>query len=303
MLRWYGGAMTGWTTIFRVGRHTDSSGVTRDFTAADLDRMVASYDPAAHEAPLVIGHPKTDSPAYGWVAALKREGDKLLARFKDVPNQVKELVRQGRYRKVSVALYPNGTVRHVGLLGATPPAVKGLGSVAFDDGDAEIHLYEFADIEGGTMSELERLRQEKAEAEAKAREAEKAAKEAEEARAAAEKAAKEAEEAKAKAEAEFAEFRAAEEAKAREARFEKLVEAGKALPGEKAALLSLAGALAGAGELTFAEGGSSVKRPAEEALWRLLESRPANGLLDEFAERPPAQEPGDEAGGDYAAKF
>jgi len=146
------------------------------------------------------------------------------------------------------------------------------------------------------MDELERLRKEKADAEARARKAE-------EARQAAEKAAKEAEEAKAKIEAEFAEFRAESQAKAREARFNKLVEAGKALPAEKEALLGLAGALAQAGELRFAEGGSQVTRSAEEVLWNLLEGRPSLKLLGEFAEPPQDQSEPEGFLGDFAGKF
>jgi len=75
------GRMDGWTPIFRVGTHTDSSGAAKTFARSDLDKTVAAYDPARHEAPLVIGHPKTDSPAYGWVERLRRVGDKAMAVF------------------------------------------------------------------------------------------------------------------------------------------------------------------------------------------------------------------------------
>lgn len=59
-----------WIEIFRAGDY----GPKGRYSEADLDRIASSYDPALHEAPVVIGHPEHDRPAYGWVEALKREG-------------------------------------------------------------------------------------------------------------------------------------------------------------------------------------------------------------------------------------
>lgn len=53
--------------IFKPGRQTAMSGVTLDFSESDLEASARAYDPAKHEAPIVIGHPKHDAPAYGWV--------------------------------------------------------------------------------------------------------------------------------------------------------------------------------------------------------------------------------------------
>ena len=58
------GKLDGWVEIFRAGRHTDSQGRSADFTAADLDRTVSLFDPAHHEPPAVIGHPKDNAPAW-----------------------------------------------------------------------------------------------------------------------------------------------------------------------------------------------------------------------------------------------
>lgn len=132
--------------IFRAGRHTDINGVERQFTDADLQGMASGYDPKLHEAPLVVGHPRTDDPAYGWVQGLKVAAGKLLA----IPHQVQaafgEAVQSGAYKKVSAAFYSptdkhNPTpgqwyLRHVGFLGAMPPAIKGLEGAAFGEGDA-----------------------------------------------------------------------------------------------------------------------------------------------------------------------
>lgn len=57
--------------IFRVGRHTAMSGATLDFGEHELQQTAAAYDPAIHEAPIVIGHPKHDGPAHGWIKSLQ----------------------------------------------------------------------------------------------------------------------------------------------------------------------------------------------------------------------------------------
>ena len=51
--------------IFKSGAQTTAAGQTIEFSDADLIACAAAYDPATSEAPIVIGHPKTDAPAYG----------------------------------------------------------------------------------------------------------------------------------------------------------------------------------------------------------------------------------------------
>lgn len=132
--------------IFRAGRQTAMSGVSIDFSEADLLATAAAYDPAKHEAPIVVGHPATDDPAYGWVRALSASGADLFAEPHDVNPEFADLVKAKAYKKVSASFYPpqhpnNPTpgvyaLRHVGYLGAQPPAVKGLKPTEFAD-DAE----------------------------------------------------------------------------------------------------------------------------------------------------------------------
>ncbi|WP_275100141.1 hypothetical protein [Sedimenticola hydrogenitrophicus] len=63
-------------SIFRPGRHTAMSGAVLNFSEGDLAASANAYDPALHEAPLVVGHPTHDAPAYGWVSKLQyREGE------------------------------------------------------------------------------------------------------------------------------------------------------------------------------------------------------------------------------------
>ncbi|NLO90677.1 MAG: peptidase, partial [Elusimicrobia bacterium] len=64
---------------------------------------------------------------------LKREGEKLFANLKQLAPEFVEAWKAGRYKKRSIALYPDGTLRHVGFLGAQPPAVKGLADATFAD--------------------------------------------------------------------------------------------------------------------------------------------------------------------------
>ena len=140
--------------IFKPGRQTAMSGVTLEFSESDLEASARAYDPAKHEAPIVIGHPKHDAPAYGWVKSLAAGADGLNAEPHQVDANFAELVAAGRYKKISASFYlpdaPNNPVpgvyylRHVGFLGAQPPAVKGLKAVAFAD-DPDSDVVEFSD--------------------------------------------------------------------------------------------------------------------------------------------------------------
>ncbi len=139
--------------IFKPGRQTAMSGAVLDFSESDLAASARAYDPALHEAPIVIGHPKHDAPAYGWVKSLAASGDGLNAEPHQVDADFAELVASGRYKKISASFYlpdaPNNPVpgvyylRHVGFLGAMPPAVKGLKQAEF--ADAEEGVVEFGD--------------------------------------------------------------------------------------------------------------------------------------------------------------
>lgn len=139
--------------IFRAGRHTPMRGESLEFTEADLAATAQAYDPALLEAPLVVGHPSTDAPAYGWVGALRAEGGDLVAEPRQVEPQFAELVQAGRFKRLSASFYTRGHpsnpkpgvyyLKHVGFLGAAPPAVKGLKPVAFAD-DADVVTLEFA---------------------------------------------------------------------------------------------------------------------------------------------------------------
>lgn len=129
-----------WIPIFRGGKQRDSHGRDHDGNAL-IDKAVSLFNPGHHEPPAVIGHPKDNAPAYGWVSGLKKEGDLLMAQFRQVQPAFAEMVRQGLFKKRSAAFYPDGSLRHVGFLGAMPPAVKGLPDCTF--AEAEDVSFEF----------------------------------------------------------------------------------------------------------------------------------------------------------------
>lgn len=143
--------------IFRPGRHQAMSGQSLEFSDSDIEASAAAYDPALHEAPLVIGHPRHNAPAYGWVGALSVTGGALQATPDQLDPAFAEMVREGRFKKVSASFYAPDSpsnpkpgvyyLRHVGFLGALPPAVKGLKPVEFAAADEGVVTVEFSERE------------------------------------------------------------------------------------------------------------------------------------------------------------
>ena len=150
--------MDNWIEIFKAGTHTDSRGRQRTWTTADLDKMVASYNPSDHEAPAVIGHPKDNHPAYGWASELKRAGVLLMAKFKQVVPEFAQMVERGMFKKRSIRVLADGRLGHVGFLGAVPPAIKGLKDIEFAQ-DEENFDYDYQE-EDTNMKTVEQLEKE-----------------------------------------------------------------------------------------------------------------------------------------------
>ena len=144
--------------IFKTGTHTDSHGQTLTFSEADLAMAVSAYNPDIHQAPIVVGHPKTDAPAYGWVQNLSANNGNLYATPEQVNTEFSEQVKAGSYKKVSASFYPPNSpnnpvkgvyyLRHVGFLGAEPPAIKGLSPVEFSEQDDAVTLtFDFSEAD------------------------------------------------------------------------------------------------------------------------------------------------------------
>ena len=127
--------------IFKPGRHTAVNGKVIEFSDAQLKASAEAYKPELHEAPLVVGHPKTDDPAYGWAKALSFSGGVLNAEPHQVDGQFESMVNAGRFKKISASFYePNAPgnpvpgvyyLRHIGFLGARAPSVHGLKNASF----------------------------------------------------------------------------------------------------------------------------------------------------------------------------
>ena len=148
--------------IFKVGTHTATNGQPMIASAQMLQSVADSYQPDTHEAPAVIGHPKDNHPAYAWVQSLSfDEGEGVLyADFSQVEPQFAQLIKDGRFKKRSASFYPpnhpsNPTagspyLRHVGFLGAQPPAVKGLKDFTDFSDVEDLPTYEFTEFNQST---------------------------------------------------------------------------------------------------------------------------------------------------------
>lgn len=143
--------------IAKVGSFTAMSGEEVSFNAEDLRSVASGYNSSTSKAPAVIGHPKTDDPAYAWVKSLSFSDEQgvLIAELDEINQDFAEAVKNGAYKKISPSFYkPNSpsnpnqgqlSLKHVGFLGAAAPAIPGLKPVEFAGDDSEVVTFEFAD--------------------------------------------------------------------------------------------------------------------------------------------------------------
>lgn len=274
--------------IFKAGTWTDSSGNTRTWTEQDLDSIVQKYNEQKdHEAPVVIGHPKDNAPAYGWVEKLEKRGSSLWAKIKPTVQEFVDWVRQGLYKKVSISLYPDMLLRHVGFLGAVPPAVKGLKLPQFAEGQYTEYEIDFRDwtaeererlAKGETTKKLKEVNMEE-----KLKELEEKLKEKE--RALAEFAEKEKtkDEELARLKAEVGAVRAEKRKAEFNAFCEDLIKEGKLTPAMKPFVLDFMEILHGIGEYEFSEGDSKVKAQPIEKFKAFLIGLPKQVEFSEIA--------------------
>ena len=140
--------------IFSPGVQTSAQGVTREFTKEDLKQVADSYEPDVHEAPIRIGHEDNDKvPSWGWVKGVKMKGQDLVAEVEFSP-LMEDYVKNGLYKKVSASFYSpeskinpepgKWSLRHVAMLGAQPPAVKGLKGFAYSEESEDEGVLDFA---------------------------------------------------------------------------------------------------------------------------------------------------------------
>lgn len=129
--------------VFRPGTFRPMQGEPITYSAADLKAVADAYDPATAPAPIVVGHPDTDAPAFGWVKSFEydTQAERLYANLHEIEPAFAELVKAGRYKKVSMSFFgpdqghnpvPGSWYpKHVGFLGAAAPAVSGLKNASF----------------------------------------------------------------------------------------------------------------------------------------------------------------------------
>lgn len=267
-----------WITIARTGTFQDSRGRTQMITQERLEKIAQNYAKRTEDAPVVLGHPEDNDPAHGWITAIKTQGEKLFAQFSRISDGVRNAVKEQGYKYVSMSLFPDGErLRHVGLLGAVPPAIGGLGELPVDLKVAEGFSINFSSQEdlgeeGGSMDakQLEALIKENQELKAKL--------------AAGETELANARKATETVTADFAAFRNDQAKKDRKTRLEQLTAAGKVMPTEQADILAQAEALAMIPQpMEFSDG---KKETPEERFWQGLEARKPSDL--DQALTPPA---------------
>ena len=143
---------------------------TKEYTKKDLDELVRSFKALSsdeklnYEPPLKLGHDehqkllqKDGYPAAGWVKALKRIGNKLVASFGEVPKKIGDIIKAGGYKKVSSEIYHDYAIgdykfplvlKAVALLGGDIPAVKTIADIqaqySQEDG-VDVVIYEFGE--------------------------------------------------------------------------------------------------------------------------------------------------------------
>ncbi|UXN07521.1 hypothetical protein [Bartonella sp. HY761] len=152
--------------IFRPGTFHSMEGEDVVITNSDLQNIASRYD-ASFDAPIVIGHPENDMPAYGWVKGLTfDESKKRLVADVDITDEdFKRAVKAQKFKKISASFFaPDAPanpkpghlyLRHVGFLGAAAPAVHGLKSVQFAGAKNRIITLNFSE---NKMSLLDRLK-------------------------------------------------------------------------------------------------------------------------------------------------
>lgn len=317
--------------VFRAGKHVALDGTEHVITERDLLDAAEQYDPALSEAPLVVGHPKLNAPAYGWASRVFVDQGVLRIEPHQVDPAFAELVNAGRFKKVSASFYlptsPSNPkpgkfyLRHIGFLGAQPPAVKGLRDASFGDSNEGVvefgsfdRWHVFRDIAGVFRrirdSFIERDGAEKTDQLIPAWMVDSIAEAAQPPQVPA--AFSEPEDTMTDRTAEFAERDAALNAKdadlrsreaaiqAREAQArqndiaafaESLVVEGKLLPRQKAVVVALLAGEGNGAEVEFAEGDQTVKKSRLDAWREFLGELPK--VID-FAEKSAGQMPGDD---------
>lgn len=129
--------------IFKAGTYPQGK-----FTKEQIEEIAKNYDPSFCEAPITLDHEQS-GPAFGWVENVKADKGVLKASFKDVTEDLKSFVNDGKYKKISVEIYrelegKKPYLKAVSFLGASIPQVKGMEAVQFKEGESDVYTFEVA---------------------------------------------------------------------------------------------------------------------------------------------------------------
>lgn len=129
--------------VLRAGKFVDANGNKVTISESDLAELSETFDPDLWKSPYVYGHPKDDDPAQGYPESFYVKGKKLFSKPGKLFADFKEALKEGKYSKISLSIFHRNSpanptpgklyVRHVGFLGAVPPAVSGLANVELSD--------------------------------------------------------------------------------------------------------------------------------------------------------------------------
>ncbi len=141
--------------LLRPGKWKDRSGKLIDVTKKMIKQIATAtknFSYQNNKFPFTIGHPKDDSPAYGYgdkskVTVDERGHLQLEASEEDISPELLNLVKEKKFTTISVKTRRDGSIRHVAFLGATPPAVTGLDPVEFSDKDEDGMVFEFSEVD------------------------------------------------------------------------------------------------------------------------------------------------------------
>lgn len=115
---------------------------------ADIDEILNNFDSNYHEPPVTIGHPEENEPVLGKVEKIYKDGKKMLADLKVLPDFL-DMLQKGIFKERSISVYKDfeGTgkkvLRHLGFVPI--PRIKGMEQATFSDSKGGYDVIEFSD--------------------------------------------------------------------------------------------------------------------------------------------------------------
>lgn len=116
--------------ILEVGCHWSTNGEALCFGPEHLAASARAYAPSVFAAPLVLGLPRIDDPAHGWVNRLGVVGSALVAQIDRMSDRAVERLRTREKRRLAASFFEPGAagnpvpsvyyLKHVALLSDAP---------------------------------------------------------------------------------------------------------------------------------------------------------------------------------------